>query len=79
MLFAHLENLLHARQLLSQAWVVDLIAVQLLHLCFRDEAALIAEALLGQILAAIVPDLFLGDPFLLLQPVSDNLSIDYLS
>ena len=45
-LLAYLENPFGARQL-QGVWVVDLVTVQLLHLSFRYEAALVAESLFG--------------------------------
>lgn len=62
-----------------QVRVVDLVAVELLHLCFRNEASLVAESLFGEALAAVVPDLLLGDTLALLQPVSHNLFLDDFS
>ena len=40
--------------------IVDLIRVKFLHLFFRNEASLMAEPLLGQVLAAVVPNFLLG-------------------
>ena len=44
----------------ENVWVIDLIRVELLHLSFSDEAALVPESLLGQVLPTIVPYFLLG-------------------
>ena len=49
--------------------IVDLIRVKFLHLFFRNEASLMAEPLLGQVLAAVVPNFLLGTSLQLLVPV----------
>ena len=76
-LLANLENSFGARQL-QGVRVIDLVTVQLFHLCFRYEAALVAESLFGEILATIVPDLLLGATLLLLLPVTYYLPIQGL-
>lgn len=76
--FVQSEELLWPWQLLLEAWVIDLVAVKLFHLCLRDEASLEAEALLGEVLAAIVSYLLLGDAFTLLEPVAHDLFLDLL-
>lgn len=76
--FTNLENSLRTRQLDCQVRVIDLIAVKLFHLSLRYEAALEAESLFGQILAAVVPNFLLCDTLLLLEPVPHNLFLDSL-
>lgn len=53
--------------------VVNLLRVQLLHLFFRDEAALVAESLFRQVLPAVVPHLLLRAPQVLFVPVCTDL------
>lgn len=73
MFLADLEYPLRPWQLLFEIGVVDLVTVKLLHLCLRYEAALEAEALFCQVLAAVVADLLLCDAFSLLAPVPHDL------
>ena len=53
--------------------IVNLFRVQLLHLFFCNEAALVAESLLSQILAAVVPHFLASTSQLLFDPVVANL------
>ena len=50
-------------------WVVDLIRIEFLHFLFGDEAALMAESLPRQVLAAVVPHFLLVASLQLLVPV----------
>jgi len=76
--FVHSEDSLWSGQLLLEAWVIDLVTVKLFHLCLRDEAPLEAEALFGEVLAAIISDLLHGDAFTLLEPVAHDFVLDLL-
>ena len=78
-LFVHSEDSLWPGQLLLEGWVVDLVTVKLFHLCLCDEAPLEAEALFGEVLAAVVSNLLLGDAFTLLEPVAHDFILDLLS
>ena len=78
MLFVQSEDLLWPWQLLLEAGVVDLISIELFHLGLCDEASLEAEALLGEVLAAVVSNLLLGDALALLEPVSHDFVLDLL-
>ena len=62
------EDLLHLWSL-SRVRVVNLIRVQLFHFLPRDEAALMTEPLLRQILTAIIADPLFVTSLLLLPPV----------
>ena len=77
--FVHSKDPLGPGHLLLEARVIDLVTVKLFHLCLRDEAPLEAEALFGEVLAAIVSDLLLGDAFTLLEPVAHDFVLDLLS
>ena len=44
----------------ENVWVIDLIRVEFLHFCFCNEATLVPEPLLGQVLSTIVSYFLLG-------------------
>ena len=63
------EDILNARDL-PQIWVVNLFSIELFHLCFCYESALVSISLSGQILTASISDGLLIGSVLFLSPVS---------
>ena len=70
------EDVLDLRSLF-RVWVINLFRIQLFHFFSRDEAALVTEPLLGQILTAIIAHLLFVASLELLPPVLSDF-LDYI-
>ena len=78
-IFCDFEDTFRSWDLNLKVWVIDLVSVESLHFRLRDEAALEAEPLLSEVLAAVVADFLFGDAFSFLKPVVEYFLLDGLS